>query len=350
MAEYTHGGDVLTARSRYGGAVLDFSTNLNPLGMPAQAAQAAAGADGSAYPDALCRQPRQAIAAHDGVEAEQVICGNGAADLIFRLAFALRPQRALLTAPTFSEYEGALTCVGCQVERYALDSARDFDLDEGFLETIIPGIELVFLCTPNNPTGRLISTDLLVEIARKCEAVGARLVVDECFLPLTDGGGKGLAPYLAEFPHMFLLRAFTKSYAMAGLRLGYGLSADCDLLERLCGFAQPWSVSAPAQAAGTAAFTLCPDWPEGARAFVARERPILAAGLAELGCTVVPSQANYLLFRLEQVTDLKEKLLQKGILIRSCANYHNLGPDWYRVCVKGGEENRRLLAALKEVL
>ena len=350
MAEYTHGGDVLTARSRYGGAVLDFSTNLNPLGIPAEAAQAAAQADGSAYPDALCRQLRQAIAAHDGVEAEQVICGNGAADLIFRLVFALRPKRALLTAPTFSEYEGALTCVGCQVERYALDRTRDFDLDEGFAEAITPGVELVFLCTPNNPTGRLISTGLLVEIARKCEAVGARLVVDECFLPLTDEGGKGLAPYLTEFPHLFLLRAFTKSYAMAGLRLGYGLSADSDLLERLSGFAQPWSVSAPAQAAGTAAFTLCPGWPEGARALVARERPVLAAGLAELGCAVVPSQANYLMFQAKNNPDLKEKLLQKGILIRSCANYHNLGPDWYRVCVKGGEENRRLLAALKEVL
>ena len=103
MAEYTHGGDLLTARSRYGGAVLDFSTNLNPLGMPQEAARAAAGADGSAYPDALCRVLRQAIAAHDGVEEEQVICGNGAADLIFRLAFALRPRRALLPAPTFSE-------------------------------------------------------------------------------------------------------------------------------------------------------------------------------------------------------------------------------------------------------
>lgn len=350
MAEYTHGGDVLTARSRYGGAVLDFSTNLNPLGIPVQAAQAAAQADGSAYPDALCRQLRQAIAAHDGVEAEQVICGNGAADLIFRLAFALRPQKALLLAPTFSEYEEALKCVGCQVERYALDHTRDFDLDQGFLEAITPETELVFLCTPNNPTGRRIGQDLLLDVARKCEAVAARLVVDECFLPLADGGGAGLAPYLAEFPHLFLLRAFTKSYAMAGLRLGYGLSADQELLERLSGFAQPWSVSAPAQAAGTAAFTLCPDWPEGARALVARERPVLVAGLAELGCAVVPSQANYLLFRLEQVTDLKEKLLQRGILIRSCANYHNLGPDWYRVCVKGGEENRRLLAALKEVL
>ena len=348
--EYTHGGDLLTARSRYGGPVLDFSTNLNPLGMPPEVRQAAASADGEAYPDPLCRVLRQAIAAHDGVEPEQIICGNGAADLIFRLAFALRPQKALLTAPTFSEYEGALTCVGCQVERYALDRAQAFDLDGGFLNAVTPGIELVFLCTPNNPTGRLISADLLVEIASKCETVGARLVVDECFLPLSDGGGVGLTPYLAEFPHLFLLRAFTKSYAMAGLRLGYGLSADTGLLERLGKFAQPWSVSAPAQAAGVAAFTLCPHWPEEARALVARERPLLAAGLGELGCAVVPSQANYLLFQAKNRPDLKETLLQRGILIRSCANYHNLGPDWYRVCVKGGEDNRRLLAALREVL
>ncbi|HJB98914.1 MAG TPA: threonine-phosphate decarboxylase CobD [Candidatus Flavonifractor merdavium] len=349
MAEYTHGGDLLTAQSRYGGAVLDFSTNLNPLGMPPQVKQAAAEADGAAYPDPLCRHLRQAIAAHDGVEEEQVICGNGAADLIFRLAFALKPRKALLTAPTFSEYEGALTCVGCQVERYALDIDRDFDLDEGFLKAIVPGVELVFLCTPNNPTGRLIDPELLAEAARRCRDVGARLVVDECFLPLA-GGGAGLAPRLTEFPHLFLLRAFTKSYAMAGLRLGYGLSADLELLETLGRFAQPWSVSAPAQAAGTAAFALCPQWPEQARALVERERPVLAAGLEGLGCRVVPSQANYLLFQAEHITDLKEKLLQRGVLIRSCANYHNLGPDWYRVCVKGGEENRRLLAALKEVL
>ena len=349
MAEYTHGGDLLTAQSRYGGAVLDFSTNLNPLGMPPQVKQAAAEADGAAYPDPLCRHLRQAIAAHDGVEEEQVICGNGAADLIFRLAFALKPRKALLTAPTFSEYEGALTCVGCQVERYALDIDRDFDLDEGFLKAIVPGVELVFLCTPNNPTGRLIDPELLAEAARRCRDVGARLVVDECFLPLA-GGGAGLAPRLTEFSNLFLLRAFTKSYAMAGLRLGYGLSADLELLETLGRFAQPWSVSAPAQAAGTAAFTRCPQWPEQARALVERERPVLAAGLEGLGCRVVPSQANYLLFQAENVTDLKEKLLQRGVLLRSCANYHNLGPDWYRVCVKGGEENRRLLAALKEVL
>ncbi|WP_297208778.1 pyridoxal phosphate-dependent aminotransferase [uncultured Flavonifractor sp.] len=350
MFPYTHGGDILTAQAAYGGPVLDFSTNLNPLGMPPEASAAAAAADGSAYPDPLCRRLCRAIAAHDGVEEGQVLCGGGAADLIFRLAFALRPRKALVTAPTFSEYEQALTCVGCQVERYPLVRAGCFDLEEGILAALTPGVELVFLCTPNNPTGRLISPGLLEEIARRCGALGARLVVDECFLSLADGGGPGLAPRLEEFPGLFLLRAFTKSYAMAGLRLGYGLSADRELLAHLSRFAQPWSVSAPAQAAGLAALAQCPGWPERARALIAGQRPALAAGLAELGCDVIPSQANYLLFRVERVTDLKDRLLSRGILIRSCANYFGLGSDWYRVCVRGGAENRRLLAELKEVL
>ena len=311
--------------------------------------QAAAQADCAPYPDPLCRDLRRAIAAHDGVGEEQVVCGNGAADLIFRLVFALKPKKALVTAPTFSEYEEALTCVGCEVDRYALDQDRNFDLDEGFVDTIGHDTDLVFLCTPNNPTGRLIDQDLLESVVKRCGAVGAVLVADECFLPLATGG-PGLAPWLARHPNLVLLRAFTKSYAMAGLRLGYCLTANQDLRERLGKFAQPWSVSTPAQAAGVAALTCCPHWAAEGRGFVEGVRPGLAAGLTAAGCTVIPGQANYLLFRLPGVADLKERLLTRGVLIRSCANYHGLGPDWYRVCVKGEAENRRLLAALREVL
>ena len=302
MTPYTHGGDVLTARARFGGDVLDCSANLNPLGMPPAvqaAAAAAAAADSARYPDPLCRALRAAIAAHDGVAPEQVLCGGGAAELIFRLAYALRPRRA---------------------------GHR------------------------NNPTGRLVDGALLRAAAEQCRAVGAVLAVDECFLPLSDGAGPGLAPCLAEYPNLLLLRAFTKSYAMAGLRLGYALSANGGLLERMAAAGPPWSVSTPAQAAGLAALEQCSDWPEKARALLASERPALSDGLAALGLEVVPGQANYLLFRAAGAADLKERMLMRGVLIRSCANYHGLGNDWYRVCVGQAEQNRRLLAALKEVL
>ena len=351
MLPYTHGGDVLTAQARYGGPVLDCSANLNPLGMPPQVGEAAsaASAQASPYPDPLCRALRAAIAAHDGVVPEQVLCGSGAAELIFRLAYALKPRRALVTAPAFSEYEAALSAAGCAVARHPLRQENHFDVDEGLLEAIGPDTELVFLCTPNNPTGRLIDQELLLAVAEKCRGLGAVLAVDECFLPLACGG-PGLAPWLVEYPNLLLLRAFTKSYAMAGLRLGYALCADTALLERMSAGGPPWSVSSPAQAAGLAALTQCPHWPEKAQAFLEGERPALAEGLAALGLDVVPGQANYLLFRAAGVADLKERMLTQGVLIRSCANYHGLGEDWYRVCVGPTEQNRRLLAALSEVL
>ena len=345
--QYTHGGDIWSCPA----PVLDFSANLNPLGMPPQVRQAAEASitDAVHYPDPACRRLTAGIAVRDGVKPEQVLCGAGAADLIFRLVWAERPRRAMVTAPTFSEYEGALGQVGCAVTRHLLRRERNFDVDEGLLEAIGPDTELVFLCTPNNPTGRLISRDLLLRIAEKCRDLGAVLAVDECFLPLSCGG-PGLAPWLVEYPNLLLLRAFTKSYAMAGLRLGYALCADTALLERMSAGGPPWSVSTPAQAAGLAALTQCPHWPEKARAFLEGERPALAAGLSALGLDVVPGQANYLLFRAAGVTDLKESMLTQGVLIRSCANYHGLGEDWYRVCVGQAEQNRRLLAALREVL
>ena len=230
------------------------------------------------------------------------------------------------------------------------DLENRFDVDGGLLDVIAPGVELVFLCTPNNPTGRLVDGALLRAAAEQCRAVGAVLAVDECFLPLPDGAGPGLAPCLAEYPNLLLLRAFTKSYAMAGLRLGYALSANGGLLERMAAAGPPWSVSTPAQAAGLAALEQCSDWPEKARALLASERPALSDGLAALGLEVVPGQANYLLFRAAGAADLNDRILTRGVLIRSCANYHGLGNDWYRVCVGQAEQNRRLLAALKEVL
>lgn len=340
MPKYTHGGDVWGRET-----ALDFSANLHPLGMPPEVAAAAreavAGADH--YPDPYCTALRTAIAARDGVEPDEVICGAGAGDLIFRLCLALRPRRALVTAPAFSEYERGLTLAGCETERYPLRPENGFDLDEGILDAIGGGLDALFLCSPNNPTGRLIDPALLEQIAVRCRETGTRLIVDECFIELTDG-----KPLKLE-GDLFLLRAFTKTYAIPGLRLGYGLCADGALLERLYEAAQPWTVSNVAQAAGLAACA-CPDWPVRGRELLRTERPRLAGGLRGLGLTVWDGAANYLLFRAPGRAGLREELLKRGILIRSCGNFEGLSGDDYRVCVRTGEDNSRLLQALREVL
>ena len=352
LKEYTHGGDLTGARAVWKGELLDFSANLNPLGMPEPVRRAAEEAVGEAvhYPDPLCRDLRAAIARRDGVEPEQVLCGSGAADLIFRLAFSQRPRRALVTAPTFSEYQDAVQAAGGEMAYHRLTPENDFDLTPVVLDDLDEGVDMAFFCTPTHPTGRLIAPALLDRILVRCREKGIRLVVDECFLSLSDPGEQmSLAEELEHFPNLVLLRAFTKSYALPGLRLGYCLSADAALLDRLSRCAQPWSVSGPAQAAGLAALAQ-PEHPAAARRLIAVERAWLAGQLQALGLRTFPSQANYILFRAPGAADLKERLLERGVLIRACANYVGLGSDYYRVAVRPRRENEGLIGAMKEVL
>ena len=235
MTPYTHGGDVLTARARFGGDVLDCSANLNPLGMPpaGQAAAAAAAADSARYPDPLCRALRAAIAAHDGVAPEQVLCGGGAAELIFRLAYALRPRRALITAPAFSEYEEALTAAGCAVTRHPLRRENRFDVDGGLLDVIAPGVELVFLCTPNNPTGAVYSEESLRKLAALAVEHDFFVVADEIYEKLVYDGAEhfSVASISQEVrDRTVTVNGFSKAYAMTGWRIGYA-AARADVIK-----------------------------------------------------------------------------------------------------------------------
>lgn len=352
MKTYTHGGDLVGARAVWQGELLDFSANLNPLGMPESVRRAAAEAVRGAghYPDSLCRELSAAIARRDGVTPEQVLCGNGAADLIFRLAFSQRPRRALVTAPTFSEYQDAVQAAGGEVVYHRLSPENQFDLTEDVLDDLDEGVDMAFFCTPNNPTGRIIDPTLMEGILSRCWEKKIRVVVDECFLSLADPGeGAGFAGKLAEFPNLMLLRAFTKSYAMPGLRLGYCLSGDETLMDQLSRCAQPWSVSGPAQAAGLAALRE-PLHPVLARELIAVERAWLTGQFQDMGLRPFPSLANYILFQAPGRGDLKARLLERGALIRSCANYVGLGEDYYRVAVRLRPENERLVKVMREVL
>lgn len=208
--------------------------------------------------------------------------------------------------------------------------------------------DVLFLCHPNNPTGRLVDPVLRERIVEQCRRQGTRLFVDECFLDLSDQGREAsFQSYLLDWPGLFLLKAFTKSYAMAGLRLGYGISADRALLAQMSRMVQAWNVSLPAQKAGVAALGEDAYLAE-ARKLIVQERAYLERALREyLGARICPSQANYMLFYCDR--PLYEALLEQGILIRRCANYPGLGQGWYRIAVKRPEENRLLVAALRRI-
>ena len=342
-----HGGDRVGFMERYGVRPLDFFAIVSPLGMPEGVREAAAEAlaDSAAYPDPLCRALRGALSDRLHVAQEKILCGAGAMDLVYRLVAARKPAGALVTAPAFSGYEEALAFSGCGVSRFPLDG--DFRLTEDIAGRITDRTELVFLCQPNNPSGVTVPADLLHEILDRCTAAGALLVLDECFLEfLDDPGSCTLLPRL-DSGNLLILRAFTKFYGMAGLRLGYCLCADTDLLGRMQLAGPVWGVSNVAQAAGLAALRE-DGYAARLRTLIRRERPRLARALRELGLRVVPGEANFLLFRAD--ASLGQRLAQRGILLRDCRDMHGLGPGWYRTAVRTPEENDRLTAALKEVL
>lgn len=348
--ELVHGGDWAGYRAEFGCDALDFSANVSPLGLPAGVAAAITNALPTAdrYPDPLCRELRAALAGAEGVPADWILCGNGAADLIFRLALAVRPRRALLPAPTFAEYEAALQTVGCAVQRVFLREENEFAVTEEFIDAVTPETDIVFLCQPNNPTGQVTPPALVERLVRRCAECGAVLVVDECFLDfLPDRDAWTAKQLLRDTPQLVILKAFTKLYAMAGVRLGYALCGDAALLEKMRGAGQPWAVSSLAQAAGLAALQET-AYAGAVRALIAEQRPRMAAGLRALGLRVMDGQANYLLFRA--TPDFGEKLRRRGAVVRSCANYPGLDAAWYRTAVRTAEENTRLLQIMGEIL
>lgn len=339
-----HGGDVYTEPVQ-----LDFSTSLNPLRTPPAVIdaikQAAEHAD--CYPDPYCRKAMAVISRHEGVSPESILMGNGAAELIYSFCQAAAPRSALIAMPTFSEYEAALTGSGSRVIYHKLLNENDFILQENFAEVILNSRpNVVFLCNPNNPTGRLIDASLLRKVLTLCEIIKARLFLDESFLELSDAK-PAMNALVAEHPSLFLLKSLTKSYALAGIRIGYCLSSDHYLLQRMSRSVQPWNVSTIAQAAAEAAMNEA-EYIHEALDLIKFERKYLRTALSGLGFQVCPSEANFLLFRAQ--AGLDAELRKKGIAIRNCANFNGLGRGWFRIAVRKHEENERLIQAMEQIM
>ena len=346
--EWHHGGDWAGFYEAQGSLPLDFSANVSPLGVPAgvRAAICAAATEADRYPDGACRALVRALAQRHGLRAEQVLCGAGASDLLYRLVRAAEPKRALLTAPSFGEYAAALETVHASVSYYYIED--DFIIKENILDSISRDIKLVILCQPNNPDGRTVDPSLARRVLARCREVGARLVVDESFVDFLDEPDRfSLTPLLARWPELVIVRAFTKFYGMAGLRLGYALSADEAFLSRAARMGPPWAVSGVAQAAGLAALRET-DYAARLRALIRTERPFLYRALSELGFRVVPGEANFLLFESDR--PLLSPLAQRGIALRGCGDFKGLDERWYRTAVRTREENERLITALREVI
>ena len=339
-----HGGNIYGQSS----SIIDFSANINPLGMPAKVKKAVMESieKSDIYPDPECVSLRKSISDYEEVPYKKIVCGNGAADLIYRIVSALKPKEALITAPAFGEYRKALSEYGCKISEYLLYEDNDFIVDSKIVSCINDRTDIVFLCNPNNPTGRLIPCDVLEMIAKRCIETGTILVSDECFIGFT---GKEETHSLKKFfnDNCIILKAFTKLFACAGLRAGYAVFGNSDLAEKVRGTGQYWSVSVPAQAVGIAAFQ-CDDFVKKTIEYICSERKYLEEQLTECGIRFFSSEANYIL--IKSFAGLDDMLLNSGIMIRNCGNYRGLSNVFYRIAVRTHSENLRLIETIKKIL
>jgi threonine-phosphate decarboxylase len=352
MNKYDHGGNIYGITIPPRGKPVDFSANTSPLGVPPGVRDAIRreASRFDRYPDPLCGKLRKNLGKQYGYDPERIVCGNGAADLIYRIVKYVNPRGALIVAPGFSEYEKALEEEHTEITVYPLAGPR-FEGDAGIVSFITDEIDLLFICNPNNPTGILWHPDLIESIITKCTDTHTVLVIDECFNEfLDDPAGNSARRFLNDVPGLIILNAFTKLYGMAGFRLGYVLCGSEEVGRGIAGIGQPWNVSSIAQTAGIAALKAS-GYVTKLRRLIKDERRFMKSALRDLGLEVLGGEANYIFFRINGASGFPSNffdlVLSQGFLLRRCANYSGLDDSYYRISLRKHRENKRLIQALR---
>ena len=341
---YGHGGDIYNNDVKY-----DFSVNTNPLGLPPIVKRKLMeNIDIFArYPDIQCCQLCEAVSVNENIPVCNLLFGNGASEILKLVADAVKPRKALVTAPSFSGYSHVLDGAGAGIEYYYLEEEKNFVLDTDIIGKIPAGCDMVFLCSPCNPTGRVISKNVLLSVLLYCEENHIYLVVDECFLGFVPDYESLSMKNRLDSNYLIIVNAFTKLYAMAGLRLGWCACGNRELLTEMRRMQPEWSVSVPAQLAGIYALK-DKEYIARTREVVQQERVKMAGFFEDMGIKVFPSDANFLLVKSK--INLYEKLLARHVLIRWCSNFTGLSDEFYRIAIRSAGENKIFIKILTEVL
>ena len=350
---YEPGLSIAEIAEKYGlSRVVKMASNENPLGVSDSVRRALERNAGEAFRYPQSGNPRlvKALAAFYGVDAGRIFVGNGSdevIDLLFRVRAVPGVHNAVVFRPCFGLYPTQARMAGVELRQAPLRADFSFDF-EGLLKLVDENTTLVIVTSPDNPSGRVASVDDLEALARALPPA-CLLVVDEAYIEFA-GPEYSLLSRLDSLPNVALMRTFSKVYALAGLRIGYAIlpPAIADYMWRV---RLPFSLNILAEKAALAALADA-DFRERSVELVRRGRVRLTEGLRALGCEVIPSLSNFLMFRLPEVSmsvkTLHEELLKRGVIIRALGGYHL--PEWLRVSVGTDEENELFLRLVREIL
>lgn len=343
-----HGG-IFSAGLGYDPKIIDFSSNINPLGYPNSIKNHLKKSYSffSIYPDPDSASLRNHLEKYTGISKDKIIVGNGATEIIYNFCKAfLKGCRVLIPIPTFGEYESAAKLHGASV---TLLKTMNLDQEIPKLLDAIPKNGSVFVCNPNNPTGSLITRKNMLKIVESAQKNFALVFVDECFIELASNPRESLVSHLKEFDNLFILRSLTKSFGLAGLRIGYGLGST-KMIEVLQKIKIPWSVNGFAQDIAIKALSDKSHLAK-TRKIISQERKFLSKSISKItGFTCYDSDTNFILIRSTiDSGQLQKKLLKKHILIRDCSTFRGLDGRFIRIAVRTHKENLKLIQALKKL-
>ena len=349
-----HGADINSAAELYGleaNKIIDFSSNINQFIVDSMDKTVAAGVGSlQKYPDIKYRRLRKNIADYLRVEDSYIIPGNGATEIIYLLMRNLSGRLAIIN-PTFSEYRKGAEIAGLSVVDFVMDWKKDFKLDLDEIYRRKDEFDSIFICNPNNPDGSVREIKKLLEFAEK---EGKLLIVDETFIEFADSEkDRSLVNMVEKSKNLFIIRAVTKFFGIPGIRLGYGISSNRELLQKMYDEKEPWTINSFADSASDFIFKE-EEYIRKSKEYFSKERVCMINEINKIdGIKAFNSDANFILVRFENrnVLDVKENLLKRaGLLIRDASNFIGLDSSFARVAIKNHEQNTVLVDALRSVL
>ena len=379
-----HGGNIYKIfREKNIKKILDYSSNINPYGIPESLKKRITENLEvlERYPDPDYVELRQKLANLNKVNLSDIILGNGATEIIFLFMKVINPKKILIVSPTFGEYERAVKATEIsgdtvslsssngdnknienkkiEIEYFELKESDDFKLNIGNLKNELENkYDLLIICNPNNPTGKFLKLAQTEEILKECNKYDTKLFIDEAFIEfLADGMKESIINTEENKKNLFVTRAFTKFFAIPGLRLGYGMYFDKELEKKISEKKEPWSVNNFAEMAGSTVLDDA-EYIEKTLKWIAEEKKYMYEKLNEIsGMKVYETEVNFITGKIDEklfseglnVKILREKMLEQGILIRDASNFKFLDERFFRLAIKDRASNERVIEAMKEI-
>jgi threonine-phosphate decarboxylase len=331
-------------------SIIDFSSNISPIGTPASVKQTLKKniENIKNYPDFSSSAVISSLKKYTQLEKSNLLVGNGAIEIIYNFCFAFlsKKTKILIPIPTFQEYETAAKLNNCQISYF-----KTMNLSENLDQFIskIPKNGCIFICNPNNPTGKLLEKNQLLQIIKKAKKLSTIVFIDECFIEMVPESNESVISYVKKYDNLFVLRSLTKSFALPGIRIGYA-AASKHMIEILQKIKIPWSVNSLAQDAANAALKNKSHLIKS-NLIIKKELNYLINKINKLdGFDCDKSSTNFILIKIKKnSTNLQKKLLEHKILIRDCKNFRGLNNHYIRIAVKSHKDNLKLVKVLEKI-